>query len=241
MSERLGRPWAASLPASAAHSVARLRLEPGIRAAMEADILWLRGEREDDAFRRAIAQVPPATIYSIGSDGMVTAVGDRLPSGPLPDLSWTPISQFVRVTMPRSLLPGAVEGFATLTLAPSDHPRLANALLTTLFQFAAWADDAPDFRFRPLRYAVSGDRVLVVGEPVPSIDGLRFYEVEGLCIPCGFDIQPPIDAVSVRTILALAATDLALFEVDRWHRIPGDALTPVSRASVRLTARRGSP
>lgn len=240
MSERLGGPWAASLPASSAHSVARLRLESGIRAAIDADTLWLRGERDDDAIRAAVTQVAPTTIYAIGSDGMLTRAGDRLPSLPLPDLSWTPVAEFVQVHMPRSLLAGTVEEHATLTLAPSDHPRPANALLTSLSGFATWADDAPDFRFRPLRYAVSGDRVLVIGEPVPSIDGLRLYEADGLCIPCGFDLEPPVDAASVRTILALAAGDLALFESDRWHLIPGDALVPVSRSSVRLTAKRGA-
>lgn len=236
MSERPNGPWAASLPVSAAHSIARLRLTPGISAAVGSGALWLRGEHGDDTTREAVRQVAPTTMYGIGRDEMLTRIGERLPSLRLPHLSWTPIAEFVRVTIPQSLLAGAREGRAMLTLTPSEHARPANALLTSLRHFAAWSDDAPDFRFRPLRYAASGDRVLVIGEPVPSIDGLRLYEVEGLCIPCGFATAPAIDAASLRMILALGAGDIALFEVDRWHLIPADVLVPVSRSSVRLTA-----
>lgn len=239
---QLTAPWAASLPISAGDAVAALRLRSDIRAATDGESLWLRGERVDEDLHRAIACVAPVAIYSIQSGDVLVRNGDVLPTGRLPVLDWKPIEQFMRVALPPSLLAGVVNGTAKLELVRSDSPRPANALLTTLSRVAHWADDAADFRFDGLRHAVSGDRAVVFGDPLPSVAGLRLYGIDGVYVPCGFCLSPSIDALSLRARLRLEPEAVAVFETDRWQLIPGDSIVSFSRTSIRLTVRkRGAP
>lgn len=232
-------PWAASLPAGAIDAVACLRQRPGLLAARDRDgTLWLRGDHVDGALRTAIALLAPAALYTLAADGTLTHVGDLLPAGHVPELAWMPIARFIDVGMPPSRLAGVIERRAALSLVPSDRPRPANGLLGSLPALAAWAEDAPAFRFAPLRYAVSGDRAFVLGKPTPSIAGVRLYESNGICVPCGYELSPAIDAASLRSILRLDAGDVALFETAGCSRVPADAFVPMTRASIRLTSAR---
>ena len=233
-------PWAACLPLDASAAIATLRLRGDLRVGVNGDRLWLRGLRADDALQRALAHVAPTTIFSIGADDLLIAPGDRLPSGTLPALPWTPISDFVRVVPPPSHLAGAVEAGVPIHIVQGGHAKPANALLTTLAALARWIDDAPAFRLVPLRYAAAADAALVIGEPIPSLPGTRLYDSDGICVPCGWTLSPPVDAASLRSILSLDPSEVALFDEAGWHRIAADAFVPLSRASVRVTvAKRG--
>ncbi|HEY1065545.1 MAG TPA: hypothetical protein VGE52_05535, partial [Pirellulales bacterium] len=243
----------------------RLRLVPGIEAALVAPLtsshvgqLWLRGRHWDESLQQQVARLPADARYTVAGDGQLTPLGARVPNAYLPQTTWKPLTELARLKLQTAGLAGrGIEG-SRLRLVPSSDERAAGALLASARDWAEYAKRAPEVRLDRLAFAAaSDDRVLIWGQPLPSIPGQRLTESDGVFVPCGYAFAPAIDAKLVRRVLNLPPEDLALFlvpiaeatsalvdaegqpsdspEQSGWERVPRDAFVRATRAAVRAT------
>ena len=231
--EREVTTWAAMFALADANAAARLRLRPGVVAAVVDDALWLRGDRWGTGLERLLDHAAPLAIYRL--DGTrLTPIGHLLATNDLPNADWRPLAELLPIDVPPALSPAAVKRMP-LRLMRSGVEKPAAALLTDFDAFAAWCDTAPAIRLKPLRIALQRPRVLVIGTPLPPLAGVALYEAAGILVPCGYALSPAVDAASLRVLLSLSSGDLALFDDTGWCRVPADAVANVSRSAIRMT------
>jgi hypothetical protein len=115
-------------------------------------------------------------------------------------------------------------------------------LLLPAARLLRWVEGAPEARLRPLAFALRGEPLappagraaLVRGAPLPPLAGERFSEGEGISLPLGASLDPPLDLASARALLGLEPGALAVFfEEGGWERIPETAFRPLTRAALR--------
>lgn len=233
-----GGPWAARVPVAEVAAVAAVRLTAGVRACVVGAELWLRGEEATEEIERALDRLAPAGRYSVQADEGLVARGRLLPEGCLPEAEWVPLAELVRPVVASAALPGVVGSRVGVTLVRSSEERGANVLVTTLAEFTAYAEGAPAVRLERLRFACDGERVVIHGEPLPPLPGERFAERAGVAAPVGFAWRPAVDAGSLRRVLGLQDSELALLQADgTWQRISAGSFVKARRSAVRFTAR----
>ncbi len=230
--------WVAWIDAADAGALAALRLRPGLEIATSADVVWLRGPACDDALAGALRQVPGLHRSTVLADGQLLADGARVPGGWIPELRWEPLRAWLPVALPTALGPGSPATPAELRLVRSTFELPANAVLTEIQAWQAWAERATEIRLRPLRFAAASDgRVWVEGTPLPALAGHRFHLSEGVAIPCGWVCAPDPGGRVLRRWLALAAGATAFAHADgRWEILQEEQFVPALRSAVRLTA-----
>ena len=235
--------WAAAFSRGDAPAVAAaLRLHAGVRGCFVDDALWLRGDVFDERLAAAIAQLAPAARYEVhGIDEELIPAGNLLPIDELPKARWVPLPELFLVDRPAAALPAAPPPPVRVTLVRTDQERPAKLLRTNLAIWAAYAEGAPQIRLRPLRFAATYDEVLVWGGPLPPLPGTRLHEREGVAVPCGWAWSPPVDALTLRRALGLAAGEVAAIREDGgWDLIPADGFVAARRSAVRETVRAGA-
>jgi hypothetical protein len=176
-------------------------------------------------------------------------VGDRLPKTLSVPPSFQPISSLIPLGFPAANYGITTTQRVPLRLKPARRERSSQVLLTTLQDLEQFASSAPSFRLSPLRFAVSGaGETLVLGEPVPSIPGKRFYVSHGIAVVSGWQLSPIDDTSLVRDLLELAPGDLALIEPElcetaasstevplRVILVPAAVFVSLTRSAVRET------
>jgi hypothetical protein len=233
--------WAARLRLSEIAAVARLRLRDDIRAHIESDQLWLRGDHLDEELDSALQYLAPSRRFTVAHDGALTPDGHLLPTEQLPPGEWSLLDELIEPRAPVAALAGAAPAPVQLQLIRNCGEKTATWLLTPLRLLAAYAESAPEVRLRALSFAATADHALVQGTPLPPLPGKYLYEDAGLIIPCGWTWSPAVDATTVRAVLRLALDELALFSDDgAWLRIDQSAFVQARRSAIRLTAR-GTP
>jgi hypothetical protein len=96
-----------------------------------------------------------------------------------------------------------------------------------------WGTDEGDQK------VASRDNLLVVvrGMPLPPIAGRRYFEREGIAVPCGFRIEPAIDPPILHAILRTAPADLVIFAEDgTYQRVNAADFVAATRSAARATA-----
>jgi hypothetical protein len=230
--------WVACLPEAEAARLAALRLLPGLEVASQAGVVWLRGPACDDALDFALRKVSGLRRFTVQADGQMIAEGARVPGGWLPALTWQPLRSSQPVALPVARGPGQVGSLAALGLVRSSVAQPAQALLTTIEVWLAWAGSAAEIRLRPLRFAAAHDgRVWIEGSPLPALPGQHFYLAEGVAIPCGLACEPDPGARVLRRWLSLAGGDTALAHPEgRWEILRAEQFVPAMRSAARRTA-----
>ncbi|MEM7392833.1 MAG: hypothetical protein AAF492_10850, partial [Verrucomicrobiota bacterium] len=100
-----------------------------------------------------------------------------------------------------------------LSVVRGGEPNPAGLLLTSLEVWKGYALEAPLARLEPLFFALGPDeRVVIKGDPLPPIPGELFTLDAGVALPCGYRVDPPIDASIVARICGLAQGEVALFD-----------------------------
>ncbi len=201
------------------------------------DHLWLRGPDADKELSLSLRQIPGAERFAVSPDGMLTPVGSLLPLGALPDGPWQPIGiWFAPAPQPASLA-GQPTRLLTPRLVRGGHEAAASVLITTLAEWSAYAQTAPRVRLQRLQFAAGKQKVIVRGNPLPTLPGRRYVEREGIAHPCGFEFSPSIDPAIIRSRLGTQPADLALFAEDgSWQHIAADDFLLATRANMRATA-----
>jgi hypothetical protein len=225
-----------------AAALGRARLLRGLRIAEVGDDLWLRGDVNKGDAAAMCARLPARERYRVIGEQFFPTSGE-LPLGTLPAAEWMPLRSWLSVGLgsgaggtrhlPQTVSPQLVRGGAE---------RACGAVTVSLRTLAEWVELTAVRRMTPLRYVVSGDgNALVVGAPSPPLAGDRYWLDDGLLMPLGWHWQPDLPASTWRELLDLGAGDLALFAADGgWTLVQGEALMPLTRASLRLTIE-GSP
>lgn len=230
--------WAVCLPVDGAHAAAGLRLEPRIEVLETPDSIWLCGDSADGRMERLLWQLPGAKRFDVLPGGELRPVGSRLPSGRLPAGDWTRLNTWAQVELPTAAFAAMSSPQAPLQLVRSAGEIEANVLLTTLADWTAYGDTAPQIRLERLRFAVSAEgKVIVHGQPLPPLPGERYCEQAGVAVPCGRSWSPAVEPELLRDAWKLESQDLAFVSTDgTWDHLRGDQFVRATRSAIRETA-----
>jgi hypothetical protein len=240
MNELLRDVSCASLPATALAVLADVRCVPNVRVALVGDRAWVHWPPGDEAVLRRVLPVAGAELY-VRRDGLWHRPGQALPVFGLPfdaptqplDRVLTPAPLQAEASPPQQLRP------TRLRLLRDDRPRAATALLCAQTEVMCWADRATTAQLTALRAARCGESVVLLGHPLPPLARSERFWGADLLMPLGCRLEPALPESAVRRALGVPADELLLVRHGGVEIIPGDALQPLTRAGVRLTAEEG--
>tara|TARA_R110002096_G_scaffold316010_6_gene510322 strand:+ start:7920 stop:8666 length:747 start_codon:yes stop_codon:yes gene_type:complete len=229
--------WIARIEAKDAVSVGNLRTVAGVEAALGAGVVWLRGSSNDEALPVELARLSAQVFRWLPPDGLAL-LESEIPVARLPELEWRPLCEMTRPTVEQLLLPGKLSQRLALRLTPSGKVDCEpNVLQTSLSDLEKWVGSSAEIRWKELRFAAGYDGTVIVrGTPIPSLPGSRYFESDGVAIPLGQRLDPPVPSSVLAQAMQLVSGDLGIFRGEHWERIEGANFVPVSRAAVRLTA-----
>ena len=230
--------WAAEIAHEHARELGRLRVLPGVELAETEASFWVRGTSSIEEAQRVLLAIPHAQLYHIDRAGL-RQWGHRLVAKPLPGLTYTPLAKAIRPSLPIASYPSAPVPRFPLTLVRSDVEQQSVFLETTREQWTEYAASAPKVRLDRLAFAVSAEgRVLVRGQPLPSLSGRQYWESDGVAIPIGWTCSPAITGSAFSKLVRRAAGEIVLLdEQGAVQSIPADAFVRASRSAIRATAR----
>ena len=211
-----------------------VRCFPGLQAAEDASVIWLRGLPAGST-ASAIRQLPALHSYHCDEEGRLFPLEGLTPTGRLKELAWQPLTTFLPLELPVSLYPGRLSQKQAIQLVPAARDKTTRALLTSLQHWKQYAEYAPLVRLQRLQFAVSADaEVLVIGEPAPAIPGKTFWQQEQLLLPVGFDLNPSIVGSLISEELVPYKDAWLLFSTDgQSQHIPLTHFMPAIRSVIR--------
>ena len=251
--------WAIRLSLQHLHRVGELRAWPGVDAAVNtgnnADILWLRGDGLDSALQRKLATIADDHVFQLADDGRLTAYGQYFPPERLPNLNWRNLTGFLYPGLPAARMTSVRFPRVALSLERSSNVQQEALFVTEWDSFFRWTIAAPEIRLLACRFAVSwlddtdqvsksirSARVVVQGNPLPSIDAERFWLAGCVAVPLGYHWTPFVDVATLEASMRkLTGTDAGPNPLFLWNRndrsmevVAGTDFIPVTRGNVRL-------
>ncbi|OQP46902.1 hypothetical protein A4H97_05115 [Niastella yeongjuensis] len=214
-----------------------VRCLPGLKAAEKEAFIWVRGIPMDETIDLRIRQLPGLHTYTLDEDGNLFPPRGLTPVGKLQSMNWAPVSDYIKVTLPVSALPGKINRQMAVQLVPSQQLQKGNALLTDLTAWKAYGETAPLVRLQQTRFAVSEEnKVLVMGDLLPALPGKEYVLLNDLLIPCGYEFDPPVISSLIASQFSPDNDSILLFDIDStWEEIPKDAFVQSTRSAIRLT------
>ena len=216
-----------------------VRCFPGLRAAVEHDLIWVRGifAAEEPNPNVKIRSLPAVRSFTIDANENLFPLGSITPVGKLKKMDWEAIDDLIELEMPTSALPAQVEEKYRPKLVQSSRAAEGSALLTTLDAWKAYADTAPKARLEKIKFATSGNgKVLLLGTPLPSVPGKEYWMRDNMLLPSGYDFEMPVVASLIASSLDPAKEHVLLFNEDgSWEKIAMEWFAAATRSAVRLT------
>ena len=230
--------WAAEIAKEYARELGRLRLLPGAELGETETSYWVRGTSPIEEAQLALLTIPHAKLYHIDRAGL-RPWGHRLVARSHPGINFIPLAKAIRPSLPIASYPSAPVPRVPLTLVRSAEEQQSVLLETTLNQWAEYAASAPKVRLDQWAFAVSAEgRVLVRGQPLPSLAGRQYWESDGVAIPVGWTCSPAITGIALSKLVGRATGEVVLLnENGSSESIPADAFVRASRSAIRATAR----
>ncbi len=230
------RAWALTVPLAHATTVIGLRLLRGVQIALDGDSLWLRSRSPDESVFAATRGLPATARYDWTDDDFLKPEGAVLPVRRMPSLEWTDIREWARVAFPVANVPAALPAPALMQLVPAHAISDANALLVSLSSFLDWVDRATALRIERLRFAANAaGEALVLGTPLPPLNGRPCVETDGVIVPAGFAVHPAVTALVVRQVLNAPADAFVVWDEKGPRVLSAECFVSVSRSAGRLT------
>ena len=227
--------WIVRGAAENAPDLARLRLVAGLEVAAGVDCFWLRAPAGDEARERLLSTVAGRRFRLAEGDRLVPW-GKLVPTERLPELGWRPIAEWMHTNLPVAAFPGTETSRVPLSLVRCRAERPAAALLTDADCWLRYATEAPEVRLRRLVFAMSRQRVFILGTPLPPIVGQPYAIEGGVAVACGWSISPAVGSAVIRELLRLETGDVALFGFDgSFQRIAGEHFMQAGRSAVRAS------
>jgi hypothetical protein len=224
----------ASLPKRMLTVLAPVRTRREVKARIEGETAWVTWPAGQTDVAELIYPLPGAQLFVQYAAGW-RAYQRYLPARDVPDMkSAQPLTSFL-FPAPLSLSAPERPRFqpVQLRVVPDGRMRTPTALLCSLPELNAWLDTVPQVRFAALQAAHHRGQVLVLGEALPPIVGVRRYWGERVLTPLGLRYEPALPEDLLRSVLDIAARQLLLLEVDRSELISLDVFQPLRRAAVR--------
>ena len=227
------------MPASAAAQLALLRTTPGIELAIVDDQFWLHGAALSSELEHQLRCLAGAERFEVMADRQLVPPDCLVPTARLPAGPWIKIHDWLTLVRPTAGYAGRIEEQVPLQLVRGEAEIESTGLLTKLAALVEYSATAPAARLERCRFvAASAERVFVMGNPLPAIEGQHYYECQRLWIPAGWAWAPAVDAEIVHALLKLEAREHLLWESGQiLHRLDEADFVQASRASLRTTAK----
>jgi hypothetical protein len=227
------------MPVEHAAAAAPLRKHSDVEVCVAGELLWLRGTHWSDELDQSFRKILGADRFRRLADDKIALLNCILPSGLLPQGTWSPLDAWLQPVAPPTVLPSCDFQCTSLRLVRSAVERPANLLEVDFHTWHEYAASAPKVRLSRLSFAVSDDgRALIRGEPLPPLPGVRYVETHGVAAPVGWTWSPAVDADVLRQAIGLADGAIALYNVDgNCDVIESDDFVRATRSAVRLTAK----
>ena len=237
------KPWVACLDSGNAEWLAALRLFPHLECLEIGDSVWVRGADVNEALLRQLRKIPALDFFELLPSGKLKAPDSLIPQAAAPVSGWRPLREVIRPELPPARLAGECRQKQIVSLVRGGEVRPAAALLTRLAEWLEFARLAPEVRLEPLAFAASEERqILVIGQPLPSVPGLRLTNDNSVLFPCGYTWSPAVSSAVLREMFDLGPSDLVVLAADGTQQIiRAEQLVRANRASARLTAAAFNP
>ena len=206
-------------------------------AARDENSIWLKGVPSSKKEALKIQQLPVLHRYYMDDTEQLFPYDGLTPIGQLKKLDWQTISDFIRIKLPVSALPGALPDSFDIRLQAAKKIQESTALLTSLFKWKSFVKTTSSVRFENIRFAVSKNaEVLLLGTPIISLPGKEYWSRGTILLPNGLDFEIPVLAKTIEQELNPKKDSLILFHEDgSWEKIELSHFKPVTRSGVLLT------
>ncbi|MCW0217622.1 MAG: hypothetical protein OJI67_04795 [Prosthecobacter sp.] len=212
----------------------RWRTLPGYEACVAEQLVWVRG-----CPGPAWSYLPALERYTEGASGRLFLADGRVPMRRMPEGSWMPISELLRIRPPVTILPAQHVAPVAWSLIVSTEFHEASLMVLAWPTFASWCLTTSSVRLNLLRFALSEDgRVCVTGKPLPPLPGDPWCLDKNVATPAGWSLPAGITATLVASAMQLAADEITLLHPDGTsERLPNAAFVKVSRGAIRASLR----
>jgi hypothetical protein len=218
-------------------SLGTVRALPRLSAAVDGELIWVRGIRQAEFSELRFRQIPAIYTYMVDEDDYLFGLAEITPVGKLKDLPWTSMIEFLSVDLPVSGLPCKLTEKINIKITPSDVLEKGSALLTDLHIWKLYIETAALIRLRKLKFAMREDnKVLIIGTPLPPIPGREFYLKNDIMLPSGYNFEFNIVWDMIPEILNPDKNSIILIDTQsNCHIIAESNFVDASRSSLRLT------
>ncbi len=219
-------------------SLGTVRCMEGLRAAEEENCIWIRGINALIEMDKELLRLPATNTFIIDEQNNLFLPGGLTPVAVLKPLEWTSLTEFISVEAPTAALPGKTNGKISIKIIPSAIARKGAALVTTLDVWKKYAETASETRLFATRFAVSEkSKVLIIGDPLPSLPGIEYWQTGEVLLPAGYDFELSIMQEFVNKKLNENKSFVILFDEDgSWQKIDKSFFVISKRSAIRLTA-----
>lgn len=229
--------WIASIPRSSQSQLERMRNRSRVYVnADDPDTIWLRGPQLEPELLSALRNILGCQLFRSLEDGQLIPLDAQLPEGKISIDDWTPISDWITISLPTKRIPAIDPGRAKLGLVRSHRVRSPGLLRTNLNDWVSYVRHESRARLSRLRYLASREQVLIMGDPLPTVSGEYFYLIDRIATPVGFAWSPPLDSSVLEQRFALDQDDIAILLPDGGHVIVAkNEFVVATRSSIQLT------
>jgi MoxR-vWA-beta-propeller ternary system domain bpX2 len=219
------------------NALADIRLLSNVEVAVDSSQIWLRTPLLNGGLDMEIRQLPLVETYILDENELLYPLGGVTPIGKLKSLKWMTLTDFIPIELPVSVMPAEVSETVTIEVVASQKEQKATALSTTASAWLAYVSTAPEARLKRLKFAVSdANNVLVVGEPLPPIEGQTYWLHNNIFMPSGYDFELPIVSELIYQKENLQNHAFLCFNTEGVpHRIEELDFVLATRSAVRLT------
>lgn len=216
-------------------SVAEIRCKENIFIAEENEHLWLKAINQEN-FDIDLKKIPSLKTYFL-KENYLFEQKNVIPSKKIPLLRWYPVTDFIRPDFSVSLPSGQNKESYSIKIIKSDKFHDSDAILTDLSTLKIFANSAPEIRLKKLLFAVSNSgKVIIVGNPLPSIPGNDYWLNGNLLLPCGYDFEIPVISSFISDKLDPQRVSYIIFDKNGdWQRIFRENFVTMTRSGIRLT------
>jgi len=250
--------WAIRMSVRHLQRAGELRAWPSIEAADSGDVVWLRGDGLDSALQRTLAPIADGPVFQHAEDGRLTVFGNAVPTERLPNLNWQRLADFLQPVLPTARLTSVQLPRITLLLERSTDVQHEAVMVTDWKSFSNWANTAPEVRLHCCRFAVFHEaaghdslnsdrvaRVVIQGNPLPPLEGERYWLAGRVAVPLGYRWTPAVDVATLEaSIRKQNERNAGPQSLWIWNGakntidvVEGTDLILVTRANVHMTGR----
>ncbi len=168
------------------NTLAAIRDIPFIEIAEYLDFIWLKCTTEKEEIKERLYEVRFKNWYVL-KDNYLFQKQHSTPEMRFFEVSWTPVHLYFKINLPIAAFSGKATSLK-ISLQLENHLQIEESigLLTTKEILRSYLIDAPNFRFKNLKYAESdANDVFIFGTPFLPIQGITYWKFHNILLPNG--------------------------------------------------------